>query len=139
METHHYLGFRSPFGTALRHVADLPDGEWAALPGWSPGTFKFGARKRWLGWLSERQFRRLRLIPSNTRFLVFPTFQVPNLASRVLGLAVRCLSLDMEALRGYLVLLAETFVDPVMFAGTCCHAAGWKEIGETRSFGRDAG
>ena len=45
----------------------------------------------------------------------------------------------MEALRGYPVLLAETFVDPTLFAGTCCRAAGWQEIGETRGFGRDAG
>ena len=51
MEAHHYLGFHSPFGAALRHVAELPGGEWAALLGWSPGAFKVGARERWLGWL----------------------------------------------------------------------------------------
>ena len=45
----------------------------------------------------------------------------------------------MEALRGHPVLLAETFVDPALFAGTCYRAAGWTEIGETRGFGRDAG
>ena len=103
MEAHHCLGFRSPFGAALRHVAELPGGEWAALLGWSPGAFKVGARERWLGW----------------RFLVFPGFRVPNLAS------------DMEALRGHSVLLAETFVDPALFAETCYLAAGWQEIGET--------
>ena len=45
----------------------------------------------------------------------------------------------MEALRGHPVLLAETFADPAMFAGTCYRAADWTEIGETRGFGRDAG
>ena len=44
----------------------------------------------------------------------------------------------MEALRGHPVLLAETFVDPALFVGTCYLAAGWTEIGETRGFGRDA-
>ena len=45
----------------------------------------------------------------------------------------------MEALRGHLVFLAETFVDPAMFAGTCHFAEGWKEIGEAWGFDRDAG
>ena len=27
MEAHHYLGFRSPFGAALRHVEELSGGE----------------------------------------------------------------------------------------------------------------
>ena len=58
VEAHHCLGFRSPFGAALRHVAELLGREWAALLGWSPGAFKVGARERWLGWLPERQFRR---------------------------------------------------------------------------------
>ncbi len=139
MEAHHYLGFRSPFGAALRQVAELPDGEWAALLGWSAGAFKVGARDRWLGWAREQQFRRLHLIACNTRFLVLPGFRVPNLASRVLGLSLRRLSSDMEALRGHPVLLAETFVDPAKFEGTCYRAAGWTAVGETRGFARDSG
>ena len=39
----------------------------------------------------------------------------------------------MEALRGHPVLLAETFVDPAKFAGTCCRAADREEIGEARA------
>ena len=34
----------------LRHAAELLDGDWAALPGWSPGAFKAGSREHWLGW-----------------------------------------------------------------------------------------
>ena len=79
-------------------MASPPGGELTALPGWSPGAFKIGARERWLGWPPRRQFRRLHLIASNTRFLVLPAFQVPNLASRALGLSAKCLSSDMEAL-----------------------------------------
>ena len=56
MEAHHYLGFRSPFGAALRPVAELPDREWTALLGWSPGAFEVGARECWL---LEQQFRLL--------------------------------------------------------------------------------
>ena len=126
---------RSPSGAALRQVAELPGGEWAAMLGWSPGAFKVGAQERWLGWLPEQQFRQLHLIASNVRILVLPGFRVPNLASRV----ARRLSSDMEALRGHQVLLAGTFVDPALFAGTCYRAAGWTEIGEMRGFGRAAG
>lgn len=139
MEAHHQLGFRSPFGAALRHAAELPDGEWAALLGWSAGSFKVGARDRWLGWAPEQQFRRLHLIACNTRFLVLPGHRVANLASRALGLSLRRLSSDMEALRGHPVLLAETFVDPSRFKGTCYRAAGWTVVGETRGFARASG
>ena len=51
MEAHHYLGFRSPFEAALRHVAELPGGEWATLFGWPLGAFKVGARA---GWTNQR-------------------------------------------------------------------------------------
>ena len=138
MEAHHYLGFRSPFGAVLRHVAKLPGREWAALPGWSSGVCKVKARERWLGWLPERQFRRLHLIADNTRFPVLPDLRVLNLTRGSWVLSARHLSSDMEALRGHSVLLAETFVDPTKFAGTCCRTAGWKEIGETRGFGQDS-
>ena len=85
MEAHHCLGFRSPFGTALRHAAELPEGEGAALLGRSAGSFKVEARDRWLGWAPEQQFRRLHLIACNARFLVLPGFRVANLASRFWG------------------------------------------------------
>lgn len=42
-------------------------------------------------------------------------------------------------LRGHPVLLAETFVDPSRFRGTCYRAAGWTALGETRGFACDAG
>ena len=41
----------------------------------------------------------------------------------------------MEALKGHPVLLAETFVDPSRFKGTCHRVADWTAVGETRGFG----
>ena len=83
------------------------------------------------------------------RFLVLPGFRIPNLASRVLGLSAQHLSSDMEALLGHLVLLAETFVDPALFAGTyylpCCWLDGdWGDAGRgalagTRAAGGGSG
>ena len=40
-----------------------------------------------------------------------------NLASRVLGLSLRRLSQDIQAVHGYPVFLAETFVDVSRFVG----------------------
>ena len=64
---------------------------------------------------------------------------VRNLASRVLGLSLRRLPGDWLALHGQPVLLAESFVDPARFAGTCYRAANWLEVGATRGFGRVRG
>ncbi len=139
MDELHYLGLRSAFGSTLKQVAVLPDGGWAALVGWTCGAFKTGARDRWIGWERERQFRRLHLIANNNRFLVLPGYAVPNLASRVLGLSARRLCGDMLARRGHPVLLAETFVDPALYRGTCYRAAGWEEVGETRGYARRRG
>ena len=139
MDAHHYLGFRCLFGGGLRHVAETPDGRWVALVGWCPGSFKVKARDDWIGWLPEQQFRRLHLVANNTRFLILPGFNGGNLASKVLSLSLRRLSADMEALRGHPVLLAETFVDPSRFQGTCYLASNWIAVGETRGYARSHG
>ena len=137
MDAHHYLGFRCLFGGGVRHVAESADGRWLALPGWQCGAFKVKARDAWIGWVPERQFRRLRLVANNTRFLILPGERVPNLASRALSL--RCLSPDMEAALGHPVLLAETFVDPSRLEGTCHRASNWIELGETRGYAKSHG
>ena len=139
MSRRHYLGFRGLVGGGVRQVAELPDGTWVSLLGWHAGSFKVGARDRWIGWTREQQFRRLRLVANNTRFLVLPGCRTPNLASRVLGLSLRRLSRDMQDQTGHPVLLAETFVDPSRFAGTCYRAANWQEIGKTRGYARVPG
>ena len=135
---HHYLAFHGVIGKGLRHVA-VHGESWAALIGWQPGAFKLAARDGWIGWSTEQQFRRLHLIANNSRFVILTPHRVPNLASRVLGLSLRRLSADMQAVHGYPVLLAETFVDPSRFAGTCYRASNWRSLGMTRGFARDPG
>ena len=103
MDQHHYLRFRGMFGASLRHVAETPDGRWLALIGWCADAFKVGARDRWTGWAPEQQFRRLRLIANNTRFLILPQARVANLASRALSLSLRRLSDDMQSRYGFTV------------------------------------
>ena len=77
---------------------------------------------------------------NNSRYLLLPAASgVPNLASRVLGLSLRRLRADWLALHGHDLLLAETFVDPQRYRGTCYRAANWLELGATQGFGRVRG
>ena len=135
----HYLGFRNFCGRRLRHVATLGD-EWLALVGWHAAALHCAARDRWIGWSSLQRRQRLFLVANQSRFLLLTApGAAPRLASRVLGLALRRLPGDWLALHGHAVLLAETFVDPARFAGTCYRAANWTEIGVTAGFGRARG
>ena len=105
----------------------------------APGAFKLAARDRWVGWSAEQQFSRLHLIANNSRFVILTPERVPNLASRVLGLSLRRLSEDIQAVHGYPALLAETFVDVSRFVGTCYRASNWRSLGLTRGFAREPG
>ena len=139
MRDHHHLGFRGMVGNAVRHVAERPDGTWVALLGWRAGAHKLADRDQWIGWTAEQRFRRLHLVANNVRFVILPGRSEPNLASRVLGRSLRRLSGDMRAAHGHPVLLAETFVDPERFAGTCYRAANWEAVGRTKGYERVSG
>ena len=138
MRLHHYLPFHGVFGKGLRHVAEVGS-HWVALVGWQAGAFKLGARDRWIGWNATQKHARLHLIANNVRFVLLLSDRVPNLASRVLGLSLQRLSSDMQAAHGYPVFLAETFVDPSRFHGTCYRASNWRYLGQTSGFSRQSG
>jgi hypothetical protein len=135
MRAHHYLGLTAMVGRSLRYVAEV-DGRWLALLGWASAALKCAARDAWIGWSPTLQWQRLGLIANNSRFLILPGVAVPHLASRVLGLGLRRLSADWHAAHGHGLLLAETFVDPQRFAGTCYRAANWIKVGTTRGFAK---
>ena len=96
------------------------------------------AREAWIGWDPRSRAERLKLAVQQARFCLLQT--QPNLACRVLGDAVRHLPQWWQQAHGYTPLLAETFVDPQRFEGTCYRAAGWEKAGATashRRIGRD--
>ena len=139
MAEHHYLGFKQFAGRGLRHVAEW-EGHWVALAGWQSGAFKCRPRDRWLGWHRSVQFRRLHLIGNNTRFLVLPEASgVPGLASRALSRSLRRLSADWQETYGHPLELAEAFVDPTRYRGTCYRASNWTPVGRTKGFARHNG
>lgn len=133
MISHHYLPFKGLHGRSIRHVAEYED-TWLALLGWQGGAFKLSPRDRFIGWSQDQQFSRLHFIAQNARFLVLE--RIPNLASRVLTLSLKRLSRDMEEVHGHKVFLAETFVDPSRFKGSCYKACGWQSLGYSKGFSR---
>ena len=134
---HHYLGLHSLIGETIRYIA-IYQGQWLALIGWSSAAFKCKVRDQWIGWHSFIQYRRLFFIANNSRFLILPDVRIPNLASRVLALNLKRLSRDWQMLYGHPIYLAETFVDPQYFKGTCYKAQGWTLLGYTRGFAKCA-
>ena len=139
MDAHHYLGFKQFAGRGLRYIAEW-QGRWLALLGWQTGAFQCRPRDKWLGWHPSVQFKRLHLIGNNTRFLMLPRGAgVKNLASRVLGLNLQRLSADWEAAWGHRLELAETFVDPQKYRGTCYRAANWIKLGLSKGYARSNG
>ena len=134
---HHYLGLHSLIGETIRYIA-IYQGQWLALIGWSSAAFKCKVRDQWIGWHSFIQYRRLFFIANNSRFLILPDGRIPNLASRVLALNLKRLSRDWQMLYGHPIYLAETFVDPQYFKGTCYKAQGWTLLGYTRGFAKCA-
>jgi hypothetical protein len=149
----HYLRSNRMVGEQLRQVAVTPAGTWVACLGWCAGCRHLSGREEWLGWSDGQRAMRLHLTVNNARFCVLGTRgAVPNLASRVLALALARLSRDWEEAYGHPVLVAETFVDlerrrpdgsveviDEAVAGTCYRAAGFVASGLTRGFRRVRG
>jgi len=138
MSAYHYLGYHGFVGERLKYVATYHD-QWIALLGWSAASLKNTHRDLWIGWSKEIQFKRLKYLTNNTRYLILPWIVKKNLASRVLSLNLKRLNQDWQHRYGHPILLVETFVDSARFKGTCYKASGWKELGQTKGFGRSNG
>lgn len=137
MKAHHYLGFGNLIGEGIRYVA-VYHGYWLALLGWASAALCCGPRDKWIGWASKFRQQRLFLVANNVRFLILPSVRIPNLASKILSLNIKRLSKDWQERFNHPIVLAETFVDPRYFVGTCYQAAGWVYLGDTKGFAKSA-
>ncbi len=134
LDQHHWLGHRL-VGETMRYVAEA-DGRWVALLGFGSAAYQCRTRDQHLGWSAGMRRRRLQLVVNNQRFCVLPEGRRPNLASQVLGQALRRVNADYEVAYGHPVLAVETFTDPERHRGTCYAAANFKRLGETQGYGR---
>jgi predicted transposase YbfD/YdcC len=138
LSTHHYLDHHHLVGKSLKYVAEF-DGEWVALLGWASPAFQCGARDTWIGWGKEQQWQRLKYVVNNVRFLILPGVRIAHLASKALALNSRRLSADWVRVCGHPIVLAETFVGPQRFLGTCYQVANWRFLGQTSGYWRQSG
>lgn len=138
LETRHYLKSSRLGGRHLRYVAEV-DGEWVALLSFSGAAPNLKGREKWIGWSPRQQSRRLGLVCNNSRFLLLVERERhPNLASKILSLALRRLPCDWSARWGHKVLVVESFVDESRYKGTCYRACGFEAVGASGGFSRDS-
>ena len=131
LEGYHYLGNGSLRGAQMRYVVSSSRWGYLGVLTFSSGTWALQDRDKYIGWSEEARRRNLQRVVCNDRFLILPTVHVPNLASHVLALTLERLPEDWQQRYAVRPVLAETFVDPSRFEGTCYKAANWTVAGQT--------
>ena len=124
-----------PLGAHIKYFVNVGQVPIATFA-FSGAAWRVEARDTWIGWSDAQRQRNLRLVVNNSRFLILPWIDSPNLASRLLSLAAKRLPTDWQARYGYRPLLLETFVATDRFPGTCYRAANWLGVGHTKGRGR---
>lgn len=133
---YHYLKYTYPIGEHLKYIAFSNQRAIACL-GWMSAVWYIKCRDRFIGWKSAVRIKNLHLIAYNTRFLILPFVEVPNLASYILGLQAKRISSDWQAIYKHPIYYLETFVDRERgYIGTCYKATNWIYLGKTTGRGK---
>jgi hypothetical protein len=135
MLTEHYLGSATLVGRQLRYLIRSEHG-WLGGMGFAAPALQLSARDRWIGWDKATRQALLHSIVGMSRFLLRPSVNCKNLASKVLGMSMATIADDFEQQYGYRPLLIESFVDTEHYSGTSYQAANWLAIGKTKGRGR---
>ena len=131
----HPLGDGPLVGRQLRYLIGSRHG-WLGGFGFAAAALQLADRDKWIGWDKEQQQAHLHRVIGMNRFLIRPSVDCRNLASKVLSMSVASLSVDFEQQYKYRPYLIESFVDIAHYSGTCYRAANWIEIGQTKGRGR---
>ena len=135
---HQYLQKATLVGEHLCSVAEY-QGPWLALLGWRAPARHLRPREAWVGWSHEQLSARRHFLAKNARFCILADAQqLPNLASRVLGLCTARRSADWQARWGHPLVAVESFVAGQLFGGPAYQAAGGKRLDDTRGYARVA-
>ena len=130
---HHYLGHQRMFGRRLKYLAIAGDRPIGAL-GFKTASVRLQARDCFIGWSEQQRKTYLKNIVNNSRFLIPEWIRVPNLASHLLGRAVKAVIGDWYQRYGQPVFLFESFVNPVYFKGSSYRASNWIYVGTTKGY-----
>jgi hypothetical protein len=131
MERFHYLSKGPLCGAQIRYLVASAQHGWVGALAFSAAQWRMKERDKHIGWTEAARRANLNRVVCNSRFLILPTVHVPHLASHVLSLCMGRLVNDWTERYGYAPVLAETFVDPRRFVGTCYRAANWRHVGQT--------
>lgn len=146
MHRWHYLNRAKLFGPQLRYLIwgantegtstgfGADHGILLGAIGFSHAAWRLASRDRFIGWDDQQRQERLNRIIGNSRFLILPWIQCPNLASMILGRIVKRVALDWKTAYRIQPVLLETFVQQGRFPGTCYKAANWMEVGRTGGY-----
>jgi len=135
MRREHPLGAPMLAGHQLRYLVRSAHG-WIGALGFAAAALKLSERERWIGWDDTQRRAHLHRVLGLSRFLIRPMIHCHNLASHVLGQALRRVGPDFERRYGYRPWLVESFIDPAKYSGVSYRAANWTCIGRTRGRGR---
>lgn len=131
----HYLGLPAPVGRLLRYLI-LADKQLIGAISFGESAWRLADRDRLLNRVGINIEQTRSAVVSNNRFLILPSIQVGNLASRILGQSLRQLTEDWPERFLTTPCFAETFVDPSRFIGTCYQASNWVLVGTTKGFSK---
>jgi len=132
---YHYLGLGTPVGRLIRYLLYGDECLIGAIS-FTDAAWTLAPRDAMLSALPARHSIGLSCIINNNRFLILPSARIPNLASRALALSLRTVREDWHARYHVEPQLAETFVDPARYEGTCYRAANWIAVGQTKGFSK---
>jgi len=131
MGRYHYLGAGPLCGAQIRYLVRCDRYGWLGALAFSSATLRLKKREEWIGWSERARRANLGRVILNSRFLILPSVDVPNLASHVLARALEQVAGDWETRYGQRPVLVETFVDPQRFRASSYQAANWIAIGQS--------
>ena len=131
----HPLGAGPLVGRQVRYLIGSGHG-WLGGFGFAAAALQLADRDKWIGWDAELRRMHLHSVVGMNRFLIRPSIQCHNLASKVLGMALAELPVDFERKYNYRPWLVESFVDISRYSGACYRAANWILVGKTKGRGR---
>lgn len=122
-------------GRQVRYLVGSEHG-WMGAFGFAAPALQLADRDRWIGWDAEQRRAHLHGVVCLSRFLIRPSVECRNLASRLLSMSLERLVEDFQRRYHYRPWLVESFVDGSRFSGACYRAANWIRVGQTKGRGR---
>lgn len=122
-------------GRQVRYLVSSAHG-WLGGFGFAAPALQLADRDHWIGWDSEQRRAHLHGVVCLSRFLIRPSVECRNLASRLLSMSLQQVVEDFQRRYHYRPWLVESFLDTSRFSGASYRAANWILVGQTKGRGR---